>query len=164
MKIGFTGTQRGMTEFQKEKLVEILKLANCKEFSHGDCIGADEQANWIALFNGVRFFSIFPPDNPKKRAFVFNSRHIDSVIGRHSIKGIFQPNGKSKIEYDCEVVWMPRAPYLERNKHIVDNVSLMIACPKEFRNTLRSGTWATIRYAWHTKREITIIPPVEREE
>jgi hypothetical protein len=57
---------------------------------------------------------------------------------------------------------MPVEPYLERNKRIVDNVTLLIATPKEFHHTLRSGTWSTIRYAWKKKIDVVIIPPIER--
>lgn len=38
-------------------------------------------------------------------------------------------------------------PPLERNHDIVDNSDELFACPKEMREILRSGTWATVRYA-----------------
>jgi len=37
-----------------------------------------------------------------------------------------------------------RQPPLERNHHIVDASTEMIACPQEFSEVRRSGTWATI--------------------
>ena len=48
---------------------------------------------------------------------------------------------------------------LDRNKKIVDDSTLMLACPGEFEEVLRSGTWSTIRYAKKNKREIYIVFP-----
>ena len=50
-------------------------------------------------------------------------------------------------------------PYLERNKDIVDEGDILIATPKGFKEELRSGTWATIRYAKKLGRKICIIYP-----
>lgn len=36
--------------------------------------------------------------------------------------------------------------YIDRNHDIVRAVDFMIACPQGFKEELRSGTWATIRY------------------
>lgn len=41
----------------------------------------------------------------------------------------------------------PPLPALERNRVIVRQVWGMIACPAEDAEELRSGTWATVRYA-----------------
>ena len=150
MKIGFTGTQRGMTQFQKDYLIEILKLKECTEFCHGDCIGSDAESNQVALNIGIKIFTIFPPIITKKRAYCFNPNKLN-----RNNEWYLYPSG-------IRVRWMPEDKYLERNKHIVDNVSWMIACPKEHEHSVRSGTWATIRYAWKTKKGITIIPPIDR--
>jgi len=45
------------------------------------------------------------------------------------------------------IEWQPPKPPLERNHDIVDASNELFACPKEMREVLRSGTWATIRYA-----------------
>lgn len=65
MKIGFTGTQHGMTENQKALLRAFLRPA--WEFHHGDCIGADAEAHDIAKAVGCRIV-VHPPSNPRKRA------------------------------------------------------------------------------------------------
>lgn len=153
MIVGFTGSQHGMTNFQREELSKLLILNECSEFHHGDCIGSDEQANMIAVVAGITIFCIHPPDNPNKRAFCFDkdklTHHLAIPIDKYA-EGI-------------HVKWYPTMGYLERNKKIVDSVSIMIAAPKEYRNTVRSGTWSTIRYAWKTKKKnLIIIPPVER--
>lgn len=155
MLIGFTGTREGMTDFQREELSNLLKLKACTEFMHGDAVGSDEQANYLALGLGIKVFSIHPPDNPHKRAWCFDpektTNHNRIITQYKDIDGV-------------QVKWFPVLGYLERNKKIVDSTELLIATPKEFRHTLRSGTWATIRYCWKKKKNLVIIPPVERME
>lgn len=68
MKIGFTGTQRGMTDKQKVALRGLLNQASGSEFHHGDCVGSDAEAHHIANGMGLEPV-IHPPDDPIKRAF-----------------------------------------------------------------------------------------------
>lgn len=153
MIYGFTGTQKGMQSFQKQELV--LRLEGCTEFTHGDCIGSDKEANQIAFEQGIQFFTIFPPSDTKKRAYCFNpERYL--MNGNTQWREI---NWEGKI---INVRWMPKDDYLKRNKKIVDHCQKMIATPKEFEHSLRSGTWTTIRYAWKIKKELIIIPPINR--
>ncbi len=57
------------------------------------------------------------------------------------------PSNKKAIgNYYADVILHPKA-YLIRNHDIVDIADVLIATPKENYNVLRSGTWATIRYA-----------------
>lgn len=53
----------------------------------------------------------------------------------------------------------PRKPPLERNHDIVDECDILIAAPKTLREELRSGTWATIRYARKTGVPVVILDP-----
>lgn len=131
IRIGFTGTRKGMTENQKSVLKEILEKNKMSEFHHGDCKGADEEAH--AMVSSMRIsryvypkIVLHPPTNGKYRAF---------------LKG------------ECE---MPNADYIDRDHQIVDSVDLLIACPESEEETLRSGTWATIRYA-ERKGKMTVI-------
>jgi hypothetical protein len=158
MRIGFTGTQSGMTNFQKTVLKEILLAEKCSEFIHGDCYGADAQANDISKWF-VDFISIFPPDNSNKRAWCFNPQRVDRKWEWLKV-GLINAEETRYIK----VRWAPKDSYLERNRHIVDNCDMMIACPKEDKHTVRSGTWATIRYAWSVHRKIVIIPPIQRND
>jgi len=50
MKVGFTGTQAGLTPKQKLELRSLLMdyRDDITEFHHGDCIGADADAHEIA--------------------------------------------------------------------------------------------------------------------
>jgi len=41
---------------------------------------------------------------------------------------------------------LPPKPYLERNHDIVDASRLLLAFPATYKQQVRSGTWATIRY------------------
>lgn len=153
MRIGFTGTQRGMTLFQSEELKK--RLEGCSEFVFGDCIGSDYEAANIALDHNIKIFTIYPQNtNTKKRAWFCN---FEKDIIRENGEWLFFPSG-------TRIRWMPATEPLKRNKLIVDNCEKLIATPKEFEHSIRSGTWSTIRYAWKIKREVLIIPPVIREE
>lgn len=153
MVIGFTGTQSGMTQFQKDTFASILTLHSVTELHHGDCIGADEEANRIALYEGIKIFSIHPPSNHNRRAFCFDEEQATKF--NHVLTDY-------KELISSRVRWYPVKPYLERNQEMIDVVEMSIATPKEYHHTLRSGTWATIRYAWKIKKHIVIIPPVDR--
>lgn len=131
IKLGFTGTQVGMSYVQKliiEHLLGYYLKNNIYEVHHGDCIGADSDFHDIS--NKFNFkIIIHPPKNPYKRAF----KKSDTILK----------------EYD----------YLDRNKHIVDSCDILLATPKEKMEVLRSGTWSTIRYAKKNKKRIIIVYP-----
>lgn len=134
MKIGFTGTQKGMKATQAGKVYLLLNkfnmgdLLNKAEFHHGDCFGADAQAHNIAkTFN--MYIIIHPPINSTKRAFCKG----DLIL--------------------------PEKEYLDRNKDIVKSCELLLATPNEFEEQLRSGTWSTIRFARKRKKQIIIVFP-----
>jgi len=126
--IGFTGTQAGLTLAQWQTLKDTLGTVKQKIFHHGDCIGADEQADSIAKALEFKIV-IHPPVDSGKRAFC-----------------------------TANVMWAKK-PYLERNHDIVDTTDGLIACPKEFEEVMRSGTWATIRYATKKGKPVFIIWP-----
>ena len=134
LKIGFTGTQKGMTFDQKNNFLVTLKELNeeyqIEEFHHGDCIGADADAHRLMqiYFPNVEIKK-HPPKDPKKRAFC--------------------PGGFCYSE----------KPYILRNHMIVDSTDLMIATPDGESEELRSGTWSTIRYAKKINKDIKIIVP-----
>lgn len=163
MRVGFTGTQRGMTNWQKVEFKKNLERLGCTEFVFGDCIGSDIEAARIALLAGVLQFTVYPQNkDTRKRAWFLNpERDITREHGKWiNIYGIL--DDKDVI---YSVRWMPAEPPLSRNMRIVDNCDYVLATPKEFEHTLRSGTWATIRYAWkHKKDKITIIPPLDRDD
>lgn len=147
MKIGFTGTQKGMTNEQVFALHKFLgEHYNINEFHHGQCIGADIEAHRI----------------------IRGTHHLREELGGFlsQIKIIIHPPIDTKkvarVEFPFEL--RKPKPYLERNKDIVNETNLLIACPKNFKEELRSGTWATIRYAKKQSKEIIIIYPSGRIE
>jgi hypothetical protein len=67
-------------------------------------------------------------------------------------------NNKARAHKKCDYEREPK-PYLERNRDIVDHCDLMIAAPDGLEEQLRSGTWATTRYAKKTHTNTIIIYP-----
>lgn len=134
IRVGFTGTKDGMRGRQKEE-VRFHLLAfftRGSEFLHGDCVGSDIEAAVIAAELG--YITIAYPGQS------------GSVTNRY------------RANHNSDVIHNP-APFLERNHIIVDSCHAMLATPKELHEQLRSGTWATIRYARKMKRPLTIIFP-----
>jgi hypothetical protein len=134
---GFTGTQHGMTTAQHTTLTEFLSRLSGRlaEFHHGDCIGADEEAAAIMrrLSRGVTpptRIICHPPQNEAKRSAL---RLWDEA--------------------------RPALPYLQRNKVVVDETSVLLAAPGQANNVLRSGTWSTIRYAQQLGRPVHLFLP-----
>lgn len=121
MNIGFTGTRRGLTIKQIEAVMSILEanyIAGAKEFHHGNCIGADEQAAQMA--KEIGYATIAHPSNLSAK---YQSAFRSSVILR------------------------PEPP-LVRNQIILSISQYIICCPKNFimPESLRGqGTWWTIQ-------------------
>lgn len=116
-RLGFTGTRIGMTQAQRITLAMCLATLEPSQFSHGDCVGADEQAHGMALIARVPVH-IYPPHNEVRRAFCEGAA----------------------------IVHAP-GHYHERDRWLVDASDILIATPKRPLEELRSGTWTTIRYA-----------------
>ncbi len=132
MTYGFTGTRAGMTEHQ-QKALELI-LYDCSKataaFHHGGCHGADCEAHVIAFV--LTSVVVHPGDAGQHGKW---EKHLDT----------------------CEL--RPWKPYLERNRVIVDGCTVLIAAPKSLTEELRSGTWATIRYARKIGRPVIILDP-----
>ena len=127
--IGFTGTQRKLPKTRYDALrAKLLPLHGYSiVLHHGDCIGSDRMAHIIAKDLGFKIH-IHPPIDRLKRA-----------------------NMKGDI---IEKAY----PYLQRNKFIVDACGLIIAMPKNpNEEELRSGTWATVRYARKVGKRVVFV-------
>ena len=132
--IGFTGTSdlSGVDSERHENLVLVFHELKRKGFTvvhHGDCVGADQLCHDSALEVGLKIV-IHPPKDPKKRAFC--TADADEV----------------REEFG----------YIARNHHIVNETQVLVAMPKIIgKEELRSGTWATVRYARKVGRLITYV-------
>lgn len=131
MIIGFTGTQTGITTQQLRTLqYEVANRAlETTEWHHGDCTGGDESFHELVV--GSSKVVIHPPLDDSKRAFC-DGLNVE----------IREPK-----------------EYLERDDDIAREVDVLIACPKGFKEELRSGTWATVRYARKYHKDVIIIYP-----
>jgi len=129
MKVGFTGTQIGMTDEQLTELIYILTAGfePGTQFHHGKCLGADKEAYTVAKRLNYKTVG-HPPINQSKMALCDDDEEREP------------------------------AEYLVRNHNIVDETELLVACPKG-PEELRSGTWATIRYAAKVGKLTIIIWP-----
>lgn len=135
-KLGFTGTQLGMTDIQAQIVFDEMMLfgqepgEEIAEAHHGLCIGADEEFHGLLdyLPNSVVVHG-HPPLNTSKMA-----------------KGLI-----------CDVMHTP-LEYLARNRAIVDAVDTLFAAPKG-EEEIRSGTWSTVRYARRKGINIRIVMP-----
>ena len=76
----------------------------------------------------------------------------------HVTVEIHPPVDDSKRAFCKAAITFPVKPYLVRNHDIVDACDKLIACPGGNSERLRSGTWATIRYAKGKKPIIVIYP------
>lgn len=137
MRIGFTGTQSGMTSEQLQALRGVWASLHraghtATELHHGDCVGADAQAHALwSLGAPERPVVIHPPDVSFKRAWCSSARTT-----------VLRP-----------------APYLTRNRAIVDATWVLCAAPRELDEALSSGTWSTVRYARRIERAVAIVRP-----
>ena len=135
MKVGFTGTRIGLTDYQHTQVfynlhrwAQDFRLEEAGTFLHGDCIGADAQSAEIARELGYTI-EAFPSNQRLYRAFT-----------------------------NADILHTPVEP-LRRNRLIVQQCEVLIACPSAAAEIVRSGTWVTVRYARNRGRKLIMIPP-----
>jgi len=131
MKIGFTGTHLGMNDRQLSKLDSMLRA-----LSAPGAIDEFHHGDCIGAdeqfhqaVNDPEKTFIHPPRNDYRRAWCY-SKHI-----------------------------LKPKPYIERDHDIVDSTDVLIATPKTALEVLRSGTWATVRYAIKRGKKVIMIYP-----
>ena len=139
MKVGFTGTKRGMTGAQKAVVTDLIKRYCALElvtFYHGGDKGADYDFHQLVMQHTDGVISIFPGHDAEGKS----------------------PRRMPEVQ-DPRVVWNPSQPYLTRNQTIAGLLEVLIATPQEFEEVMRSGTWATVRYTRTRSKLVTIVYP-----
>jgi hypothetical protein len=126
MIVGFTGTRKGLSPAQQDQLGYILAVLHNAtrtrpEFHHGGADGADTEADIAACLDGYDI-------------------HV------HPCPGVVadEENGGFNSH---PVKWDEVFPPLVRDRHIAEVADILIAAPETDKEQVRSGTWATVRYA-----------------
>ena len=136
MVLAFTGTRQGATEQQLKTAILHLSLEPQHYILNGACEGADRAIHGAILDAGlggkVRFE--FWPSNEEQ-----NKWALKVLRPKDLLFGIEKP--------------------LKRNNFMINRAEGLMAMPKGYREALRSGTWATIRYARKIKKPVTIVWP-----
>lgn len=129
--IGFTGSRHGMTVAQRERLVAFLERA--------------VSAGPVVFHHG-------------------DCQGADSQAHSYALAAgclvYLHPPDTGILRAGCQgasVVAQPR-PYLARNRDIVDACDLLLAAP-DGPEALRSGTWATVRYARTKGKDLVVLKP-----
>jgi hypothetical protein len=139
MRVGFTGNRHGMTLEQKRTFVNELSDLDVTEFHHGDCVGSDLEAFQLLLGLG-----------------------LSGVVQSHPATMGPEWDARWKAHtanYFPEVFEHKPLHPLKRNKVIVNSSDLLYACPEQFEEKLRSGTWSTVRYAVANGKSVRIVFP-----
>lgn len=111
------------------------------ELHHGLCIGVDAQAHEIiAEIQG-------------DAGTYFGHR----VIGHPGVDKDGNDKHRAQLNLDSfDHIWANR-PFLERNQNIVLQSDILVAVPSHNKEILRSGTWATVRFADRVGKLVLII-------
>jgi hypothetical protein len=127
MNYGFTGTREGMTARQKSALLHVLDPGD--RLAHGDCIGADNDAEFIARKLQCATVAL-PGPIPALRAYTPST-----------------------------VVHEPRAFMVRNRLIVDESDILIAAPRTLQEEQQGSGTWATIRYARKVGKPVIILDP-----
>lgn len=152
MILTFTGTRRGTTPAQLLAAFNLVVLYAPERFLHGGAPGADAEIDdLVAPWYWER-------GSGEKRL-------LAAIFGT-------PPIGVYPAEVDRHAHWMIRAEYaairevyepqdpLRRNRIMARLCHRLVACPAEqIGESLRSGTWATVRYAREAGKPVTIVRP-----
>jgi len=128
--VGFTGTQRGLTSAQLEQLRYVLTKLQPQIAEFHHGDCVGADAQAHQIAKELGLFvAIHPPSDSRKQAHCVGGRTY------------------------------PPKPYLDRNHDIVDISYLLIGGSGTPDETIRSGTWATIRYGKKSQKKVLVIFP-----
>lgn len=134
MSIGFTGTRNGITEMQAATLEQVLRVTKLnvpysERVFHHGDCIGADDAAHIIAKRLGFYIVVHPPKVEMYRAFCRG----DEIRPEHD--------------------------YMIRNHNIVGETKYLIACPSTGIEELRSGTWATVRAAQKSRKQVMLIPP-----
>lgn len=131
MIVGITGARRDITTAQLHTVRSWLleNLPDIEALHHGCCAGFDT--------------------------------YIANIAGELEIPQVYHPPIDARFQMifknnSWPGVWNKPKPYLDRNRDIVDQSTILITGPSTDREQVRSGTWYTVRYARKVGREMKI--------
>ena len=128
--VGFTGTRRGMNDRQKEEFRRLLQRCDPRHVQLRHGDCVGADEDAHNIAEELGIpIIIHPPINPKFRAYC-RSEHI-----------------------------LPEKDYSPRNRDIVEAGEFLVACPRTQEETLRGGTWYTVRYARKIGKLVRILWP-----
>jgi hypothetical protein len=138
----FTGTRKGVTLAQKDALVTLRDQFKPEIARHGCCEGADRNFHLVML-------------------------HSATIIGHPCCVEQSLWAGKCGSEFG-RIHELPSGSLAvaarKRNEAMVEFCDLLVACPGQYYEEQRSGTWMTIRMAKTRGRRLAIIWPDGRVE
>jgi len=141
----FTGTRKPVTDEQLDQMYTIMRRLKDQHgynrIFHGCAKESDRRAHLMAVALGLD--RELYPSNDEQETWASSQR-----------------SGGTTIIY-------PMRPPLDRNHYMLDRAGTntrLIAVPHLSVEEIRSGTWATVRYARMLKRRITILWPDGRVE
>lgn len=139
MILGFTGTRCGMTLAQYAALPSVI-AALPERVLHGGAEGADEEFDaylrprWVG--EGP-FVEVYPVGQLRYHFWTYTYAGEEARL--------------SLLYYSDDP--------LIRNRIIAERCDHLLACPAEPDEQLRSGTWATVRYARKAGKPRTLLLP-----
>lgn len=133
MNIGFTGTQSGMNSKQQQELALLLEHLRDEDM-------LDEE---LTVFHHG---DCIGADE--------EAHKIANILGLSIV--IHPPINDSKRAF-CDGILKEPKPYLKRNHDIVDACDVLFVAPKGNKEELRSGTWATYRYAMKLEKAVILL-------
>lgn len=159
MILGFTGTRQGLTSAQRAALPSVLATLP-ERVLHGGAVGADTQFDaWLCDLE-IRSARPLTEDERDAR---WTPRILIISIPRCHVE--VYPIGPKRWDYwdhlQCErrFIHYFNSDPLARNREIVARCDHLLACPAEPDEQIRSGTWATVRYARAAVKPITLLLP-----
>jgi hypothetical protein len=137
--LAFTGTRKGMTPRQLIYVESCLENLRPQAVHHGGCKGADAEFHKLCLAFNIPEIHVWWSN--------LQSTHMD-VLADESLR----------------VIHHAEQPPLDRDWDIVREADLVVACPDTAVETIRSGTWATVRYADQLQKRIVVVKPTEEDD